>query len=113
MSQQNVQFTATTGGAGDTTIVAAVAGQRIRVIGFLLTSTAALAARFYSAASPTNPITGPLSLAVNGSLIVPPFSRPGGPGSAEYWFMTNPGEALVLNNSAAGTVAGVAVVDIY
>ncbi len=113
MAQQNIAVTATTAGAGDTTILAAVTGQKIRVVGFMLASTTQITIQFYSNASPTTPLTGPLSVPAVTPFTLPVFDRHGAPGGAAYWFETNAGEALVLHNNAAGTVGGIIVVDVW
>jgi hypothetical protein len=87
---------------GANQIVAAVPGQRIRVISFRLSASAAVNAKWQSAA---NDLTGLAYYAANGGEVVPPIGHTAGtqiPG----WFETNLGEALNLNLSAAVAVGG-------
>lgn len=92
-----LQFAAIdTAAAGDTTLVASVAGAKIRVYGFGLVVGAAITVRFKSGAA-TN-LTGPLAFAANGGVSTA-FSPVG-------LFETALGEGLVLNLSVAGSVGG-------
>lgn len=80
--------------AGDNTIVSAVAGKKIRVLNYVLVSSAANTVIWKSA---TTNISGGMQLAANGGI------------SAESQFglfETNAGEALILNLSAANSVDG-------
>lgn len=59
-------FAAISGAATDNTIVAAVAGKRIRVLGFGIVAAGAVTVAFES--STTSALTGVMSLAANGDL---------------------------------------------
>ncbi|HXG77500.1 MAG TPA: hypothetical protein VNJ53_13120 [Gaiellaceae bacterium] len=85
--------------SGDTTLVAAVAGKRLRVLAFLLVGAGAVVATFKSGAATA--LTGGLTLAAS-TVVAAPFSPEG-------WFETAAGEALVLNLSAAVSVDGAVV----
>lgn len=76
---------------GDNTVVAAVAGQRIRVVGFAFTASAAGVIGFKSGAATT---LATFDLAAKGGV-----SYAGGPGAPA--FQTAAGQALVVNNPAA------------
>lgn len=80
---------------GDNTIVAAVAGKKIKVTQYVMVATAAVAPRWKSGAS--NNLSGAMSLAANGII-----STPGG----KVLMETVAGEALVLNLSSAVAVNG-------
>jgi hypothetical protein len=83
---------------GDNTLVAAVAGRQIRVLGFALVATGgANTVRFESGAGGTA-LTGQMDLGADGQL-VPGFSPTG-------WFQTAAGALLNLELSAATAVAG-------
>lgn len=94
-------------GSVNTTIVAAVAGKKIRVLGYVLVVGAAgMKPKWFSAAGGTAKI-GALPLGANGGVSAPvvdsDLSNPRGVGG---WFETVAGEALVLNTQAAGDVGG-------
>jgi hypothetical protein len=89
----------TSAGAGDNTLVAAVAGKKIRVHGYELSASAAVNAKFRSG---TTDITGLIYLAAAGSG-ADAQDRAGDP---DGLFETVAGQALVLNLSAAVAVGG-------
>jgi hypothetical protein len=80
--------------SGDTTIVPAVAGSRIRVIGYHLNSTDAKTLQWKSGSTT---ITGIMGFAANGSASA---------SSDAGLFETAKGQALVLNAGAAGATGG-------
>lgn len=85
--------------AGDNTLVAAVAGKQIRVLGLVLVASGgANTVRLESAAGGTA-LTGLMDLAADGQLILP-FSVGG-------WCETVAGQLLNLELSAATAVGGV------
>lgn len=75
---------------GSNTIIAAVAGARIRVLSVVMVSTLANAVKFMSNATD---ISATFPLAANGGVVLP-FNEHG-------WFETAIGEALNLNMTAA------------
>jgi len=83
---------------GDNTLVAAVAGKRIRVLSFLMIASGTVTVRFESGAG-GSPLTGQMPLVVNSGMA--PTYNPAG------WFITNAGEALNMELSAAVSVDGV------
>lgn len=83
---------------GDTPLVAAVPGARIRVIAVVVVATLANSVHFRSAATP---ITASFPLAANGGFVLP-VNELG-------WFETAVGEALAVNMSAA-TATGLQVI---
>ncbi len=85
-----------TAASGDTAVVAAVAGKRIRVINYVLTAAGVVSVKFRSA---TTDLTGAMPFAANGG-IAAAGAQPG------YWVQTAAGEALNLNLSAAAQVSG-------
>ena len=88
----NIKYAVIDAASGDTSIVAAVAGKRIKVVSYVLVPAGALTARFESAAGGTA-LTGVMSLAANAEL------------EAGYCpaghFRTAEGEALSLELSAS------------
>lgn len=84
--------------SGDNTVVAAVAGKKIRVVGFVLVAAGAVDARFESDADGTA-LTGVMTLAAAGDRIASGFSPLG-------WFETAAGELLNLELSGAVSVDG-------
>lgn len=80
---------------GDSTIVAAQPGYKIRVVGYTITAAVAGTLRWKSAA---NNKSGAMPVGANGGISATS-------GGAAH-FETNAGEALVLNASAAGQVGG-------
>jgi len=83
--------------SGDNTLVAAVAGKKIRVISLLLVSSGTVNVRFESGASGTA-LTGQMNLIANTG-----FSMNWNPGG---WFETAAGELLNLELSGATSVDG-------
>ena len=84
-------------GAGATTLVAAVANAKYRVLGVSVITNAANTVYF---SSNTTAISATFPLGTNGGMVLP-FNEHG-------WFETNFGEALELNTTAA-TTAGVQI----
>lgn len=82
--------------AGDATIVPAVAGKRIKVVGYVLVAGGSVSVTWKSNATP---LSGPLSLAANGG--VSAHAAPPG-----FVLRTNRGEGLVLNLSGSVQVGG-------
>jgi len=82
---------------GDNTVVAAIPGKRIKVIGYALVSTSANTIRWKSGAAAN--LSGAMALAANGGL-----SSPSDKNTVE--FETAVGEALVLNLTGATNVGG-------
>jgi hypothetical protein len=97
--QSEVQFVAIQAAAADNTIVAAVAGKKIRVVSLVLVATGgANNARLESGTGGT-PVTGIMGLAANGQLILQQ--------NTAGWCETVAGQLLNLELSAATAVAGV------
>ena len=82
---------------GDNTLVAAVTGNKIRVLAFLMVGAGTVTARFESGAGGTA-LTGQMTLAVN-TVVPAPFNPEG-------WFETAAGALLNLELSAAVSVDG-------
>ena len=98
MAQSEVQHAViAAASSGDNTVVAAVAGKKIRVLGFFLVASAAVTARFESSAG-GDALTGQMQLGANGDL-APGFNPLG-------WFETVAGELLNLELSGAVPVDG-------
>lgn len=91
---QTAAFSNATG--GDLTIIAAVSGQRIRVYKIYLVVTAATTLTFKDGSS--NSLSGGMDLAANGSITLDFDGQP--------WHLTSPGNAYIINSSAATKVAG-------
>lgn len=90
----NVKFATVSVTSGAPTVVAAIAGKKIRVLSYVVISDAAQTATWQSA---SNNISGAMSLDANGGA------------SAQHengMFETNAGEALRLLPSASGTISG-------
>jgi hypothetical protein len=85
------------GTSGQNTLVAAVAGKKIRVLSYILMAAGAVNVRFRSAAASN--LTGLKYFAAAGGGLVAPFNQLG-------WFETTVGEALTLNLSAPIAVGG-------
>lgn len=81
--------------AGTTTLVAAVAGKQIQVIGLLLTMATAGTIKFQDG---TTDLTGAMNLPAAGQLILNPSSMP--------WFVTSLGNALTLVQSGTIQISG-------
>lgn len=86
--------------SGDNTLVAAVAGKKIRVLALVLISAGTVTARFESGAGGTA-LSGQMTLAVNTGFTLP-FNPVG-------WMQTADGTLLNLELSAAVSVDGVLV----
>jgi hypothetical protein len=98
MAQSEVQFAAIDNAISpDNTIVAAVAGKKIRVLGFFLVSAGTVVTRFESGTGGTA-LTGQMTMAVN--VVQSSGFSPVG------WFETVAGELLNLELSAAVSVDG-------
>lgn len=82
---------------GDNTIVAAVAGKKIRVLALFQVATGAVATRYESGAGGTA-LTGVMAMAANGVLALP-FNPVG-------WFETAAGALLNLELGGAVVVSG-------
>lgn len=82
--------------SGDTAVVAAVTGKRIRVVSYVFVTDAAISVKFRSA---TTDITGPMPIAANSGV-----SCPGQPSS--HLFQTVAGAALNINLSGTANVGG-------
>ena len=79
---------------GDNTIIAAVAGKKLRLLGVVLVAAGIVTVKIKS---DSTDLTGPMDMAANGTLE-----------SHTAWGLleTSAGEALVLNLSSAAEVAG-------
>lgn len=85
----------------DNTLVAAVEGKRIRVLGLVLVAAGSVVATLYSGASATGTmLTGAMSMAVGEKLVLTPAVGTSG------WMESEIGEALVMKLSAAVQVGG-------
>lgn len=93
--------TISTSASGDTTLVAAQPGRKIRVVSYTVIAAGAVSVKFKSGSTD---ITGAMALAANGG------AAPSGAGLAPSGFAglfeTASGEALVINLSAAVAVGG-------
>ena len=83
---------------GDNTLVAAVAGKRIRVHSLVLVATGGTNDVALESGAGGTPLTGDMGLAADGQLVLP--HNPAG------WCQTAVGELLNLELSAATAVAG-------
>lgn len=83
-----------TAALGQTAVVPAVSGKRIRVVGFFLVSTSANGVKFQSASTD---LTGAMALAANGGVTAE---------SENGVFETTPGAALNINLTGATQVSG-------
>lgn len=84
--------------SGDNEIVAAVAGKKIRVLGFFLVAAGAVTARFESGAGGTA-LTGQMTLAAGDPFVATGYNPLG-------WFETAAAAALNLELSGAVSVDG-------
>jgi hypothetical protein len=84
-------------GAGDTAVVAGVAGKRIAVMGYVIVASAAGVNPKWR--SNTTDISGAMPFAANGGVVVP--LSPDDP-----WLITAAGETLNLNAAGVGNVGG-------
>ena|ERR1700739_2335898 len=100
-SQLQVQYAFLNASAsGNTTAIAAQAGQRILVLQAIVISGAAGSVKFATSTGPTD-ISATWPVAANGGFVIP-YSQLG-------WFQTNIGDALLFNQSGA-TSTGVHLV---
>lgn len=81
--------------SGDNSIVAAVAGRKIEVLGYTLVASGAVNVKWRSA---TNDLTGAMNLATNGGIAIAATDK--------AIMKANLGEALQINLSGAVGVAG-------
>jgi hypothetical protein len=89
--------------SGNNTLVAAVAGKKIRVLGLAVVAGAAGNIYFTSNNSGTvifGGSTNTIDLAVNGGFVLPMTP------TAVGWFETTAGQALVMNASSTGPFSG-------
>ena len=86
--------------SGDTVVLPAVAGQKVRVRGYVIDAAGPVAVTWKGGA---NALTGAAPLVAGVPLVVP---MGGSSADPSFWFETNPGEALILNASAAVQVSG-------
>lgn len=87
--------------SGSNTIVAAVAGKKIRVLSYVIIAAGAVTAKWQSASTD---LTGAMSLAANGGAA--PSVSVLAPGGVYGLFETASGEALNLNLGGAVNVSG-------
>jgi hypothetical protein len=104
---QSAPINATASGAN--TIVAAQAGQRIRVLGFVLDAAGVVTITWQDGAGAA--LSGPLTLPANAPIVAAPIA-PAIMGSACYWMTTGPGQSLQLNLSSAVAVGGMVIFDV-
>ena len=86
--------------SGDNTIVAATAGEKIKVLGMMLVASGDVSIRFESGAGGTA-LTGVMDLGAAGNGFILPVSRPGW-----HWMETAVGALLNLELSTATQVSG-------
>jgi hypothetical protein len=86
--------------ANTATVVAAVAGKRIRVISLFLLTSAAVTVRFDTGIG-GNTLTGAMALPANGGIVLPENHR--------GWFQTSIGELLRITLGGAVQVSGALV----
>jgi hypothetical protein len=89
-----------TAAAGLTTVVPAMPGRRVRVLGYVLVASAAGTIQWQDGAATA--LSGAMALALGQSLVAPDTSAV--MGSERGWFLTGTGQTLVLN--VAGAAAG-------
>jgi hypothetical protein len=99
----------TAGASGDNQAVAGVAGKRIRVLGFVLSFSGTVNAKFTDGAGGTA-LTGLLYGAADAAITAP--CVPPVVGSQPGWFATSQGNDLTLNLSAATAVGGFLLYDL-
>jgi hypothetical protein len=91
--------------SGDNTLIPAVAGKKLCVLGVFLMAGGAVNATFYSGPPATGKaLSGPVPMAANGGFVVPPSANP-----EMHWIETAAGEALVLKLDSAVQVSGFVV----
>jgi hypothetical protein len=95
----SVPITAT---AGSNTIVPAQAGQRVRVLGYVLVASAAGTVQWQDGSGTA--LSGPVALAV-GQILDAPGAAPI-VGTERGWFLTGQGQSLVLVLGAGAAAAG-------
>lgn len=94
-----------TASSGDNTIVAApAAAQKIRVLNYTLIAAGAVVVQWFSGASPTTPLSGPMSLITGVPLS--PASPPMRVSDRGDLISAGLGQALVLNLGGAVQVSG-------
>lgn len=98
---QYAKIAATT--SGNTTVVAAQSGKRIRVLAYNLISAGSVVVKFQSGAGGTD-LTGAKTLVESSGIVCPQ-----GP---DGWFQTEPGDLLNINLSASVTVGGEMVYEV-
>lgn len=107
---QRAAVKATPGGAGDVSIVAAIAASGANVNAVPAQKIVVMAAIIVVSATAMNPYFrgtadgtfGPLPLGANGGIVLPMM----GDEDEAAWFITGAGEALNINVAAAGTIGG-------
>jgi hypothetical protein len=94
--------------SGDTTLISATAGRKIRVLGWLIhNANTTVTIKFKSASTD---LTGPMTLPASGQSIAP--QCPLNMASYNAWIETATGEALVINLSAGVQVSGVILYEV-
>ena len=97
MLNANIQFVAiSASNSGDNTILAGIAGKRIRVLNYLAVAADAVSIKWKSGAG--TDLSGAIPLIANVGAVCPE--------AVLGWLRTSTGEALVLNLSGAVLVAG-------
>jgi hypothetical protein len=86
--------------SGDNIIVAAVSGKIIRLYRLLLVVGAATSITFFDGTPGGTALSGAFPFSAGGSMVLDD--------SGDAWYMTSPGNALVLNNLNAVQVSGTA-----
>lgn len=86
--------------SGDNTLVAAVAGKKIKVLGLFLVAVTAVTVRFESGAGGTA-LTGVMSIGATGTLVLPMVSDLNTP-----WFQTADGALLNMELGGSVQVSG-------
>jgi hypothetical protein len=89
-------FVAVSGATGQTTLVNGVTGKEISVMSYTIVIDAASTFQIFSSGTSNTAISGPMAIAANGGVSA---------NDNEIMFRTQPGESLVVNNSA-GNFAG-------
>jgi len=89
-------FVAVSGATGQTTLVSAVSGKQISVMSYTIVIDAASTFQIFSSGTSNTAISGPMAIAANGGVSA---------NDNDIMFRTQPGESLVVNNSA-GNFAG-------
>jgi hypothetical protein len=89
-------FVAVSGATGQTTLVNGVTGKEISVMSYTIVIDAASTFQIFSSGTSNTAISGPMAIAANGGVSA---------NDNDIMFRTQPGESLVVNNSA-GNFAG-------